>query len=81
MPFPDEDDPVTLILDFDRWSTDFSYLLHTLQVRELGVVNHVGSTSVPGLVAKDVIDAQIRVPIIQTHQTKNAFASIGFRHP
>lgn len=64
-------------------SADFSLLLVTLQLLDLGVegvINHVGSTSVPGLVAKDVIDVQIRVPMIQTERVKSAFASIGFRH-
>lgn len=83
MPFPDEVAPVILRQDFDRWQTDFALLSLTLDSLDFDanrVIDHVGSTSVPGLWAKDVIDVQVRVPKLQSVRTKTAFASIGFRH-
>jgi len=83
MPFPDEVAPVILIQDFERWRTDDAQLSQTLASLNFGgnrVIDHVGSTSVPGLVAKDVIDVQIRVPKLHSERIKEDFASIGFRH-
>lgn len=83
MPFPDEVAPVILIQDFERWQSEYIRLSLTLESLDFGanrVIDHVGSTSVLGLVAKDVIDVQIRVPKLQSVRTKEAFASIGFRH-
>jgi dephospho-CoA kinase len=83
MPFPDEIAPVVLIQDFERWQIDFVLLSLTLESLDFDpsrVIDHVGSTSVPGLWAKDVIDVQVRVPKLESESTKKAFASIGFRH-
>ena len=83
MPFPDEIAPVVLVQSTESWAPDFKLLLKTLRLLDLsprGTIDHVGSTSVPDLVAKDVIDVQIRVPIIQTERTLDAFTSVGFRH-
>ncbi|MER7250672.1 GrpB family protein [Kribbella sp. NPDC000426] len=65
MPFPDELGSAVAVVDYDpAWPAEFSYLAGRLRaaVGESAVaVDHVGSTSVPGLAAKNCIDAQIRV--------------------
>ncbi len=83
MPFPDEIAPVVLVPSSEGWATEFEMLSTTLRLLDLsprGAIDHVGSTSVPGLVAKDMIDVQIRVQDIHTESTIDAFASVGFRH-
>jgi len=42
-------------------------------------VDHVGSTSVPGLAAKDCIDVQIEVHVLDEDVISGRFAEIGFR--
>lgn len=41
-------------------------------------IEHIGSTSVPGLAAKDVIDVQVSVTAFDDH-VRGSLASIGFR--
>lgn len=54
-----------IIREYDpRWATEFVHLAH--RIRELvGAmvlrIDHIGSTAVPGLAAKDVLDLQITV--------------------
>lgn len=42
-------------------------------------VDHIGSTAVPGLPAKDCIDVQVRVANIEDPALIDAFAGLGFR--
>jgi GrpB-like predicted nucleotidyltransferase (UPF0157 family) len=42
-------------------------------------VDHIGSTAVPGLVAKDCIDIQVRVEDLDGTPIVSAFDAIGFR--
>jgi GrpB-like predicted nucleotidyltransferase (UPF0157 family) len=42
-------------------------------------VDHVGSTSVPGLAAKDCIDVQVEVHVLAEGLVSGRFAEIGFR--
>ena len=42
-------------------------------------IDHVGSTAVPGLAAKDCIDIQIRVPRLNEAMIVLSFAELGFR--
>jgi dephospho-CoA kinase len=44
------------------------------------MIEHVGSTSIPDLVAKDVIDVQIRVPELDTELLIGRFTVAGYRH-
>ncbi|RMI41654.1 GrpB family protein [Streptomyces triticirhizae] len=64
MPFPDEVAPVEVVPYRAGWATGFTRLAVELG-GALGplalAVDHVGSTSVPGLAAKDCVDLQIRV--------------------
>ncbi|MDT0264879.1 GrpB family protein [Streptomyces sp. DSM 44915] len=64
MPFPDEIAPVEVLPHRAHWAGDFDLLAAELSAA-LGplalAVDHVGSTSVPGLAAKDCVDIQVRV--------------------
>ncbi|KAB8168574.1 GrpB family protein [Streptomyces sp. 3MP-14] len=64
MPFPDEVAPVEVVPHRAAWATRFARLAVELG-GALGplalAIDHVGSTSVPGLAAKDCVDLQIRV--------------------
>ncbi|HEY3558960.1 MAG TPA: GrpB family protein [Kribbella sp.] len=65
MPFPDETGRAVTVIEYDhRWPSEYSHLARRLRAA-LGdralAIDHIGSTSVPGLPAKDCIDAQVRV--------------------
>jgi dephospho-CoA kinase len=82
MPFPDEVTGLQLVPSNSGWATDFHEIAHALECLEVAkrkVVEHIGSTAVPGLVAKDVIDVQVRVDVLDEHRVVDEFASIGFR--
>ena len=64
----------------DQWPVEFSRLAAPLQqaLGDIAVrIDHIGSTAVPGLAAKDIIDIQVTVrefaPALET-----ALASIGY---
>jgi len=83
VPFPDEDGPVVLEASREHWRTEFEQLAAVIQLLNLspmGAIEHIGSTSVPGLVAKDVIDVQVRVPLLERRWVIDQFSSAGFRH-
>jgi GrpB-like predicted nucleotidyltransferase (UPF0157 family) len=82
VPFPDEIRPVEVVPHRDEWMAEYDLLadeLRDLELAPMGMIEHVGSTSVPGLAAKDVIDVQIRVPTINEEAFVARFAEIGFR--
>jgi len=83
MPFPDEPAQVAIVSYQPAWPGDFSQLARVL-TRALGsralAIDHVGSTSVPGLAAKDVIDVQVRVATVAEQEIGSAMAAIGFRY-
>ena len=83
MPFSDEVAPVALESSRDDWHSEFVSLgiaLRRLNIADCGAIEHVGSTSVPGLFAKDVIDVQIRVPHFDEERVTAKFSEVGFRH-
>lgn len=83
MPFPDEVAPVVLVEYCKQWEKDYGVVADTLRGLELaewGVIEHVGSTAIPGLVAKDVIDVQVRVPDLSVVSMIASFTGAGFRH-
>ena len=82
MPFPDEVGPVVLIEYRYQWADDFATLadvLRSLNLASKGAIEHIGSTSVPGLVAKDVIDVQVRIPLLDVDLIAARFSDLGFR--
>ncbi|MGW1025234.1 GrpB family protein [Streptomyces sp. NPDC002577] len=71
------------VLDYQpRWAVDFEHLAEALH-RALGdqvrAIDHVGSTAVPGLAAKDCVDSQILVDAIDEDRQAALLAAIGFR--
>ena len=64
----------------DRWPAEFQAIAAHLR-RALGElalrIDHIGSTSVPGLPAKDVIDIQITVAAL-TEPVQSAMATAGY---
>ena len=83
MPFPDELARRLAVVAYDhRWPGDFAVLARTIR-GALGPVavrvNHVGSTSVPGLAAKDCIDVQVEVRALAEELIAGRFGKIGFR--
>ena len=80
MPFPDEVSTGISVVDYrSEWAREFEVIAEELRVvlggRERHI-DHVGSTSVPGLPAKDCIDIQIRVAALDDvapHLTKAGF--------
>jgi len=74
-----------VILDYDpQWPRDFESLRRRIWpgVEDVAVaIEHVGSTSVPGLAAKPVLDIDIIVESEQgVHQAIERLAKIGFTH-
>ncbi len=65
------------------WMTDFRDIAARLR-QGLGSmalrIDHIGSTSVPGLAAKDVIDIQITVAAL-TPELLQVMVSLGYTHP
>lgn len=83
MPFPDELTRGLAVVAYDRrWPGDFAVLARRIQ-DALGPmtvrVSHVGSTSVPGLAAKDCIDVQVEVQALKEELIVGRFGKIGFR--
>lgn len=82
VPFPDEMRPVQVVRYQRRWSSEFASLaleLRRLELSDRGAIDHIGSTSVSGLAAKDVIDIQIRVPVIEERRMTAVFERNGYR--
>ena len=83
VPFPDEIGPVLLVGDVGQWRSEYLVILRQLRLLELSpvaMIEHVGSTAVPGLAAKDVIDVQIRVPVLDPEFVTAQFTAGGYRH-
>ena len=83
MPFPDEPARGLAVVIYDRrWPGEFAVLARRVQ-DALGPaavrVSHVGSTSVPGLAAKDCIDVQVEARALDEDLITGCFGTIGFR--
>ncbi|ATL26396.1 GrpB family protein [Streptomyces formicae] len=83
MPFPDESaHPLTVVDSQDTWPGEFARVAERLRPALGGLavaVDHVGSTAVPGLAAKDCVDVQVRVASLDEEQVVPRLAAIGFR--
>ncbi|MBT2235663.1 GrpB family protein [Nonomuraea sp. NEAU-A123] len=82
MPFPDESAAVAVVDYRSQWAVDFEQLAGTLQGALGGqarAIDHVGSTAVPGLAAKDCVDIQVLVDAIDEDEQIRLLAAIGFR--
>ena len=83
MPFADELARNLAVVAYDRrWPGEFAVLARRIQ-DALGPaavrVEHVGSTSVPGLAAKDCVDVQVEVRAFDEEAITGCFGKIGFR--
>jgi GrpB-like predicted nucleotidyltransferase (UPF0157 family) len=82
VPFADESLLVAVVSYRSEWPAAFAALAAQIQAAlggHVAVIDHVGSTSVPGLAAKDCIDVQVRVPSIDEDRLMALFGRIGFR--
>ncbi|HLK61066.1 MAG TPA: GrpB family protein [Chthonomonadaceae bacterium] len=65
-----------------EWPVEFQQIASTLR-QALGAlalrIDHIGSTSVPGLAAKDVIDVQITVAALDPRAV-DAMTALGYTH-
>jgi GrpB-like predicted nucleotidyltransferase (UPF0157 family) len=82
VPFSDERLQVAVIDYRPSWVAEFDTLASELG-KALGDdavgIDHIGSTSVPGLPAKDCIDVQVRVAMLDEPLIVARFSLIGFR--
>ena len=78
MPFADEQAGGLAIAAYDpKWPSEFGRLAIRIAAILAPVaehIDHVGSTAVPGLAAKDCIDIQIRVPRLNEAMLAPPFA-------
>jgi len=82
VPFPDEPTRVTIVDYQPSWPREFDRIAGQLREvlgRAAITVYHVGSTSVPGLAAKDCIDVQVTIAALDEAWTVSRMESIGFR--
>jgi GrpB-like predicted nucleotidyltransferase (UPF0157 family) len=67
-----------------NWADEFKDIAARLQAA-LGDtalrIDHIGSTSVPGLAAKDVIDVQVTVAELDSERIRRLMCQAGFRAP
>jgi GrpB-like predicted nucleotidyltransferase (UPF0157 family) len=82
VPFSDERRPVVVVEYRPEWALEFEVLADRLRhaLGDVAVgIDHVGSTSVPGLAAKDCIDVQVRVVELDAEVIVGKLAPHGFR--
>jgi len=75
--------PVEIVAPMPCWAGEFQTLGQSLRdsLGDLALrIDHIGSTSVPGLPAKDVIDIQVTVAKLDLASLGAAFARAGFEH-
>ncbi len=64
-----------------RWPQEFRAIATTLREALGGLalrIDHIGSTSVPGLAAKDVIDLQVTVAALDAEALSQALTPLGY---
>lgn len=83
VPFDDEvsTDGVKVIAYRHEWADEATALAHELRAavpKALGI-EHIGSTSVPGMAAKDCLDMMIIVEDLQASQAEPRLTGLGYR--
>ena len=76
-------EPVTVESYNPEWSSWFEKLSDFLQsgLREYAVrIEHVGSTAVPGMIAKPIIDIDVVIQKSHFEKTKTCLEEIGYSH-
>jgi GrpB-like predicted nucleotidyltransferase (UPF0157 family) len=72
---------VTIVEPKATWPTEFEAIAVSIR-KALGAlalrIDHIGSTSVPGLPAKDVVDVQVTVAALDRDRLAPALAAAGF---
>ena len=74
---------MNFIREYTRaWADDFNQIARFLETRlpDCFVVHHVGSTSVPGMPAKDIIDIDIECPRASIDRVIAYLAELGYEH-
>jgi GrpB-like predicted nucleotidyltransferase (UPF0157 family) len=74
---------MSLVTEYqDRWPDDFirirNYILSAVSTYE--TIEHIGSTSIPGMVAKSIIDLIIIVPEGKMNRVIEELAQLEYRH-
>jgi GrpB-like predicted nucleotidyltransferase (UPF0157 family) len=77
-------DPIKIVSYDEGWPAAFrrqrARVESALRPWLVGRVEHIGSTSVPGLPAKPIIDMLARIPAYETAGIVDAMADIGWAH-
>ena len=74
-------DSIVIVPYDDRWPAEFRRIGAALREALGGLavrIDHIGSTSVPGLAAKDVIDVQVTVAALDAAAIAAALAPLGY---
>lgn len=75
---------MTVLADYDSsWPTQYAEMAARLTAafgNSVDAVEHIGSTAVPGLVAKPVIDIAARAVAVDMDFDDKALADLGFEH-
>jgi GrpB-like predicted nucleotidyltransferase (UPF0157 family) len=73
--------PIAIVPYDDRWPAEFDQIATALRAAlgDLALrIDHIGSTAVPGLPAKDVIDVQVTVAALDATAITAALAPLGY---
>ncbi|MGC4107307.1 MAG: GrpB family protein [Thermomicrobiales bacterium] len=78
--------PTIVIVPYNPlWPDDFAVLAAAISTAMGNLalrVDHIGSTSVPGLAAKDIIDIQVTVADLRDNAIQDRLATLGYtEHP
>lgn len=81
MPFDDEPQVAIVIPYRKEWAAEFVAIRRELMsvIGAEYVIDHIGSTSVPELAAKDCIDIQVRTHLMPDQGLASQLANVGWR--